>query len=69
VYTFSSGWNRSPADLNQLVSELSPAARSAVEEFISFLKVRNGKGPGTSFQAAVDEFVAAHPELPSRLAQ
>jgi hypothetical protein len=59
----------SPADLNQLVSELSQAERSAVEEFISFLKERNGKGPETSFQAAVDEFIAAHPELLSRLAQ
>ena len=32
------GWNLSPADLSQLVSELSPAERSAVEEFITFLK-------------------------------
>jgi arsenate reductase-like glutaredoxin family protein len=59
----------SPEDLSQIVSELSPAQRSAVKEFITFLKERNGKSPETSFQAAVDEFIAAHPELLRRLAQ
>jgi hypothetical protein len=59
----------SPADLSQLVSELSPAERSAVEEFITFLKQRNGNAPQTSFQAAIDEFIAGHPELLRRLAQ
>jgi hypothetical protein len=59
----------SPTELNQLVSELSPAERSAVEEFIAFLKERNGKSPETSFPAAVEEFIAAHPELLRRLAQ
>jgi hypothetical protein len=59
----------SPADLNQLVSELSPAERSAVEEFITFPKQRNGSAPQTSFQAAVDEFIAGHPELLRQLAQ
>jgi arsenate reductase-like glutaredoxin family protein len=56
-------------DLTQLVSELSPAEQSAVREFITFLKERNGKTPQTSFQAAMDEFIAAHPELLRRLAQ
>jgi hypothetical protein len=59
----------SPADLSQLVSELSAEERSAVERFISFLKERNGKLPEASFQAAIDEFIAAHPELLRRLAQ
>jgi hypothetical protein len=59
----------SPTDLSQLVAELSPAERSAVEEFIAFLKLRNGSAPQTSFQAAIDEFIAAHPELLRRLAQ
>jgi hypothetical protein len=58
----------SPANLSQLVSELSPAEQSAVKEFISYLKGRNGKTPGDSFQAAIDEFIAAHPELLRRLA-
>jgi hypothetical protein len=40
-----------------------------VKEFITFLKERNGKLPKTSFQAAIDEFIAAHPELLRRLAQ
>jgi hypothetical protein len=59
----------SPADLRQPVSELSAAGRSAVEEFIAFLKERNGKAAETSFQAAIDEFIAGHPELLRRLAQ
>ena len=59
----------SPPDLTQLVSELSPAERTAVEEFINFLRERSGKLPETSFQAAIDEFIAAHPELLRRLAQ
>jgi hypothetical protein len=40
-----------------------------VEEFIAFLKERNGKVPETSFQTAIDEFIAGHPELLRRLAQ
>ena len=40
-----------------------------MKEFITFLKERNGKLPQTSFQAAIDEFIAAHPELLRRLAQ
>jgi len=63
------GWGMRPEDLSQLVSELSPAEQSAVREFITFLKERNGKLPMTSFQAAIDEFIAAHPELLRRLAQ
>jgi hypothetical protein len=56
-------------DLGQLVSQLSPEEQSAVRDFITFLKERNGKLPETSFQAAIDEFIAAHPELLRRLAQ
>jgi hypothetical protein len=58
-----------PEDLSQLVSELSAAVQSAVKEFITFLKERNGKPPQTSFQTAIDEFIALHPELLRRLAQ
>jgi hypothetical protein len=58
-----------PEDIIQLVSELSPAEQSVVREFIAFLKRGNGKSPETSFQAAIDEFIAAHPELLRRLAQ
>jgi hypothetical protein len=56
-------------DLGQLVSQLSPEEQSAVRDFIIFLKERNGKSPRTTFQAAIDEFVATHPELLRRLAQ
>jgi hypothetical protein len=58
-----------PEDVSQLISELSPAEQSAVKEFIAFLKERNGRLPQASFQAAIDEFIAAHPELLRRLAQ
>ena len=54
-------------ELSQLVSELSPAEQSAVREFISFLKERNGKS--VSFPAAIEEFITTHPELLRRLAQ
>ena len=56
-------------DLSQLVSQLSPEEQSAVRDFIAFLKERNGKLSEISFQAAIGEFIAAHPELLRRLAQ
>jgi hypothetical protein len=56
-------------DLGHLVSQLSAEEQSAVREFITYLKKRDGKLPETSFQAAIDEFIAAHPELLRRLAQ
>jgi hypothetical protein len=56
-----------PEDLTQLVAELSPAEQTAVREFIIFLK---GVEPSEiPFQAAIDEFIAAHPDLLRRLAQ
>ena len=54
-----------PEDLTNLVTQLSPEEQAAVKEFIVFLKAR--KEP--PFLAAVDEFIAAHPELLRRLAQ
>ena len=48
---------------------MAPAERSAVEDFITFLKERNGKSPETCFQAPAEELIAAHPELLRRLAQ
>jgi hypothetical protein len=56
-------------NLTQLVSQLSPEEQSAVRAFIAFLKERNGKQPESAFLAAIDEFIAAHPELLRRLAQ
>ncbi len=58
-----------PEDLSQLVSQLSPAEQSAVKAFITFLKERSRKVPETPFLAAIDEFIAAHPELLRRLSQ
>ena len=57
----------SPEDVNQLVSNLSPEEQSAVKAFITFLKNRNGQSGEISFQAAIEEFVATHPELLRRL--
>jgi arsenate reductase-like glutaredoxin family protein len=56
-------------ELTQLVSQLSAEEQSAVREFIAFLKERNGKASQSAFAAAIDEFIAAHPELLRRLAQ
>jgi uncharacterized protein YbgA (DUF1722 family) len=58
-----------PEVLTQLVSQLSAEEQSAVKEFITFLRERRGKQPQTAFLAAIDEFIAAHPELLRRLAQ
>jgi hypothetical protein len=59
----------SPGDLLDLVSQLSPAEQSAVKEFIEFLRQRQEQPIRTSFLAAIDEFIVAHPELLRRLAQ
>ncbi|HLY63453.1 MAG TPA: hypothetical protein VKV95_22165 [Terriglobia bacterium] len=56
-------------NLTQIVSALSPEEQSAVREFIAFLKESKGMQPETAFLAAIDEFIAAHPELLRRLAQ
>lgn len=56
-------------NLAQVVSELSAEERDVVLEFIRFLKKQPGKGAESSFLAAVEEFIAAHPELLRRLAQ
>lgn len=40
-----------------------------MREFIAFLKESKGMQPETAFLAAIDEFIAAHPELLRRLAQ
>jgi uncharacterized protein YbgA (DUF1722 family) len=58
-----------PEVLTQLVSQLSAEEQSAVKEFITFLRERRGKQPQTAFLAAINEFIAAHPELLRRLAQ
>ena len=56
-------------DLQQVVLDLSPAEKLAVKQFITFLKDRGGSVPQSPFLAAVDEFIAAHPELLRRLSQ
>jgi hypothetical protein len=55
----------SAEELTRLVTQLSPEEQSVVKEFIVFLKGRKG----SPFLAAIEEFVAAHPELLRRLAQ
>ena len=54
----------SDEELIDLVAQLSPDEQAALREFI-FLKGRKG----TPFFAAVEEFIAAYPELFRRLAQ
>ena len=56
-------------NLADLVAQLSPNEKDAVREFIEFLKRRKNETPPTPFLAAIEEFMAAHPELLRRLAQ
>jgi hypothetical protein len=55
--------------LTQIISELSPAEQSAVREFIAFLKDQHSHQPTVTFQAALDEFINAHPDLLRHLAE
>ena len=50
------------------VSTLNPQEQAAVREFIAFLKQRR-ESRQSPFLAAVDEFIAQHPDLLQRLAQ
>ena len=54
--------------LVELVAQLSAEEQAAVREFVNFLRERRAASP-SPFLAAVDEFMAAHPELLRRLAQ
>lgn len=58
-----------PENLPELVSQLSPEEKAAVREFIEFLRHRKDQPPRTPFLAAIEEFIAEHPELLRRLAQ
>ena len=52
-----------------LIAQLSPEEKAAVQEFISFIKRRKPESELSPFLAAVEEFMAEHPELLRRLAQ
>lgn len=54
---------------SELVAELSPEEQAAVREFIEFIRQKKSGAGGTPFLNAVDEFIAAHPELLRRLAE
>ncbi len=53
-------------DLVKAIESLTPGEKEVVGQFIDFLK---RKGTSSPFLAAVDEFIAGHPELLRRLAQ
>ena len=55
--------------LTQIISELSAEEQTAVREFIAFLKEQHSQQPSVTFQAALDEFINAHPDLLRRLAE
>jgi len=59
----------SSENLTELVSQLSPDEKAAVREFIEFMKRRKNEAELSPFLAAVEEFMAEHPELLRRLAQ
>jgi hypothetical protein len=50
----------------ELVQSLTPREQEAVRQFIKFL--RHESRPESPFLAAVDEFIAQHPNLLRRLA-
>lgn len=54
--------------LADAVSSLTVEQQEAVRQFVAFLKLGSAATP-TPFLAAVDEFIAQHPELLRRLAQ
>jgi hypothetical protein len=58
-----------PEPLSELISRLAPEEQSAVREFIQFLRARQREAGTGAFLSAVEEFIAAHPELLRRLAQ
>jgi hypothetical protein len=53
-------------NLSEIINSLTPREQESVRLFVDFLR---GKNPPSTFLAAVDEFIEAHPELLSRLAQ
>jgi hypothetical protein len=57
----------SAESLTELIETLTLPEQEAVREFIGYLK-RQPAG-ASPFLAAVDEFIAQHPELLRRLAQ
>ncbi|HUU13539.1 MAG TPA: hypothetical protein VM182_07495 [Terriglobia bacterium] len=54
--------------LQEIFSQLSPEEQVAVRDFIQFIKGRKESSRPTDFAAAVEEFIAAHPDLLQRLA-
>jgi hypothetical protein len=54
-------------NMSELLQSLTPREEEAVRQFIGFL--RGESRPESPFLAAVDEFVAEHPELLRRLAK
>jgi hypothetical protein len=58
-----------PEGFTELISQLSPEEQAAVHQFVKYLRNRRTSSAENSFLAAVDEFIATHPELLRRLAQ
>jgi len=56
-------------ELAALLSQLSPEEQAAVQEFIQFMKRGQRQPESSPFLAAIEEFMAEHPELLRRLAQ
>jgi len=55
-------------NLADLINTLTPEQQESVKQFVDFLK-RREPAQGSSFLAAVDEFIDQHPELLRRLGQ
>jgi len=55
-------------NLIEVINSLTPEEQESVRQFVEFLKAQP-PAPPSPFLAAVDEFIAEHPELLRRLAQ
>ncbi len=62
-----------PEKLTELVVQLTPDEQAAVRQFIEFIKGRKENASSSKvdlrFLAAIEEFIAEHPELLRRLAE
>ena len=55
-------------NLSEAINSLTPEEQESVRLFIDVLKTRERRGP-SHFLAAVNQFVAEHPELLRRLGE
>ena len=66
-YTPSVDGTMKTQSLQEILSQLSPEEQAAVRGFIQFIRGRKESSRPRDFASAVEEFIAAHPDLLQRL--